>query len=131
MSQINWSEQLGWGQEHIEELRYIGFSYVRQGKYDIALPFFEALQVLDPSNLYDLQTLGAIHIQLNQPIKALPYFDRALKIESRHIPTLLNLTKAFFMLGKKAEGLHLANMLKSEKDPAISSMAKALIMAYE
>lgn len=130
MSKMNWTEKLGWTEEHIEDLRYTGFSYIRQGKYDIALAFFEALTVLERNNTYDIQTLGAIYLELNQPEKALVYFDKALTLEKDHAPTLLNLAKAFFMLGKKEEGLKLANILKNESDKYISNVAKALIMAY-
>jgi hypothetical protein len=34
------------------------------------------------------------------------------------------------MLGKKEEGLKLAHILKNEANPAISNIAKALILAY-
>ena len=131
MGTINWMERLGWTEEHIEDLRYTGFSYVRQGKYDIALAFFEALAVVDPTNAYDAQTLGALYLQLNEPNKALKCFDRALKLEtSDHSPTLLNLAKTFFSMGKKEEGLKLANILKNEKNQTIANVAKALILAY-
>lgn len=130
MGKINWQDKLGWTEEHIEDLRYTGFSYIRQGKYDIALSFFEALVVLDPNSAYDAQTLGALYIQLNQPAKALRYFDKALKLEANHGPTLLNLAKAFFMMGKKEEGLKIVQLLKNEKDPAVSNVAKALLLAY-
>lgn len=130
MSKIDWIKQLGWTEDHLDDLRYAGFAYIKQGKYDIALPFFEALSVLNPENAYDVQTLGALYLQLNNPVKALKAFDKALKIETEHAPTLLNLTKTFFMLGKKEEGLKLANILKNEPDAAISNVAKALILAY-
>jgi regulator of sirC expression with transglutaminase-like and TPR domain len=71
MGRINWLEKLGWKEEHIEDLRYTGYSYIRQGKYDIALPFFEALTILDPESVYDAQTLGAIYLEINEPAKAL------------------------------------------------------------
>lgn len=131
MSTINWMEKLGWTEEHIEDLRYTGFSYVRQGKYEIALSFFEALSILEPESAYDAQTLGAIYLQMNEPEKALKCFDRALKLESTdHAPTLLNLAKTFFSMGRKEEGLKIANILKAEKNQAIANVAKALILAY-
>lgn len=130
MGRINWMKQLGWTPEQIEDMRNAGFAYVRQGKYEIALPFFEALVVLNPDSAYDAQTLGAIYLQINQPAKALKYFDIALKVDADHTPTLLNVTKALFMLGKKHEGLKLAQILVKEKDAAISNVAKALILAY-
>lgn len=130
MTKINWLEKLGWTEEHIEDLRYTGYAYIRQGKYDIALSFFEALAVLDPESAYDAQTLGAIYLELNQPAKALKCFERALLLEADHAPTLLNLSKAFLMLGKKEEAIRLAHILKNEPNPAISNVAKALILAY-
>lgn len=130
MGGINWCEFLGWNEEQIEEMRFMGFSYIRQGKYDIALPFFEALIVVDPESAYDAQTLGALYLQLGQPNKALSCFDKALKLEADHAPTLLNLAKAFFMLGKTQEGLKLANILKDEPNLSISNSAKALLLAY-
>lgn len=130
MSRINWLQTLGWSEEQLDDMRYTGYAYIRQGKYEIALPFFEALSVLSPDNPYDAQTLGAIYLQLGNPGKALKFFDRALKMEADHTPTLLNLCKALFMLGKKDEGLKLANILKNEPDPYIANIAKALILAH-
>jgi tetratricopeptide (TPR) repeat protein len=130
MARVNWREPLGWGEEQIEDLRYIGFAYIRQGKYDIALPIFEALSALDHDSAYDAQTLGALYLQMNQPTKALKLFDKALKLDADHAPTLLNLAKTFFMLGKKEEGLRLASILSNEPNPYISNIAKALILAY-
>lgn len=130
MSRIDWLNVLGWTDEHIEDLRYTGFSYIRQGKYDIALAFFEALAVLDPNSAYDAQTLGAIYLELNRAADALKCFDKALMMEADHSPTLLNLSKAFLMLGRKNEALRLAQVLKNEPDPGISNIAKALILAY-
>lgn len=131
MGTINWMDKLGWTEEHIEDLRYTGYSYIRQGKYDIALPFFEALVVLDPTSAYDAQTLGAIYLQLNQNIQALQCFDRALKLEtSDHGPTLLNLAKVFFSMGKKDEGLKLVQILKNDANPVVANVAKALVLAY-
>lgn len=130
MTRINWSEQLGWNDDQFDEMRVIGYAYLRQGKYDIALSFFEALAVLQPDSAYDAQTLGALYVQLNQPKKALKYIDRALKLEGDHGPTLLNLCKTFFMMGKKEEGLKLAHILKNEPSVVISNTARALILAY-
>lgn len=130
MGKIKWVEALGWTEEHLEEIRHTGYAYIRQGKYDIALPFFEALVILDPTSSYDAQTLGAIYVEVNQPEKAIKFLDRALQIEADHAPTLLNLTKAFFMSGRKEDGKRLATILKKDKNPFIASNATALLMAY-
>lgn len=131
MVKIDWREKLGWGEEHLEDLRFAGYAYLRQGKYDIAISFFEALAVLDPNSAYDSQTLGALYLQVGKPDKAVKWLDRALKIETDHAPTLLNLCKALFMQGKTEQGLKLAHILKKESNLAIANMARALILAHE
>ena len=131
MDTINWMELLGWTEEQLEDLRNVGFAYVRQGKYDIAFPLFEALCVLNPNSAYDVQTLGALYMEMGNPNKALVYFDKALKLDDADQEAiLLNLSKTFFMLGKQHEGVTLANILKEERNPYISNMAKALLLAY-
>lgn len=130
MPRIDWLHELGWNEDHLEEIRNTGYLYIRQGKYDVALPFFEALVVLDPNDAYDAQTLGALYVQINQPEKAIKYLDRALQIEADHSPTLLNLAKAFFMAGKIGEGKKLVNVLKNDSNPFVASSASALLLAY-
>lgn len=131
MSKIKWLEHLGWSEDQLEDLRIAAYAYIRQGKYEIALPFFEMLTILVPDSSYDAQTLGALHLQMGNPAKALRYFDKALKLEPNHPPTLMNLSKAFFMLGNKAEGVKIARLLKQDRDPYISSMAEALLLAFD
>ena len=131
MSKINWLKELGWDEENLEDLRMAGFAYLRQGKYDIAIPFFEALTILDKESAYDIQTLGALYLETNQAEKAIEYLSKSLALESDHAPTLLNMAKALILLGKKDEALKLAHLLEKETNLSISNVAKALILAYE
>lgn len=130
MARRDWKKTLGWTDSHTEEMRYAAYSYVRQGKYDIALPLFEALSLLEPESVYDLQMLGAIYVQINKPLKAIKCLDQALQIEGDHSPTLLNLTKAFFMAEKIDDGIRLARILQNDKDPYIAGQAAALLLSY-
>lgn len=130
MARKDWMGILGWTQDHIEEVRHTGYSYVRQGKYDIAIPFFEALVVLDPSSVYDCQMLGALYVQTGNPEKAIHYLDKALQADAEHGPTLLNLSKAFFMAGRLSDGIRLAKLLQNDTDPYISGNASALLLCY-
>jgi tetratricopeptide (TPR) repeat protein len=130
MSRKNWLKELNWTSLHTDELRNAAYAYIRQGKYEISLPFFEALVVLDPENAYDLQTLGAIYVQINQPKKAIACLNRALQYDADHGATLLNLAKAFFMAGQIDQGKRLANVLQHDKNPLIAGNAAALIMCY-
>ena len=101
MEPVNWLDVLGWDSSQIEDLRFVGFSYIKQGKYDIALKFFEAIVVLAPESEYDLQTLGALFLQTGDNLSALDFLERAIKINPDHSPTLLNRAKAMFLLGYK------------------------------
>ncbi len=130
MARIDWKKRLGWTEEDLDELRNAGYSYIRQGKYNIALPFFEALVILNPDSAYDAQALGALYVETNQPEKAIKYLDRALQLEADHSPTLLNLTKAFFMSGRKGDGIRLAKVLQNDPNPFISGTASALLLSY-
>lgn len=130
MSEIKWTEVLGWGQEEIDDLRYVAYSYIKQGVYDVALTFFDALAVLSPATPYDLQTIGALHLQIGNGLRALDYIDRALKLEPNHLPSKLNRAKALFMLGYKRQGLMQALELEKSADKEIASQAAALVLAY-
>lgn len=130
MSKLNWMEVLGWGGQEISDLRIAAYSYIRQGVYDVALTFFDALEVLTPSIPYDLQTIGALYLQIGNGMKSLDYLDRALKLDPAHLPTQLNRAKALFMLGYKRQGLVQAMELENCPDKEIASQASALILAY-
>ncbi len=131
MSALNWLDILGWGSEEVNDLRYVAYSYIKQGVYDIALTFFDAITVLTPPIAYDLQTIGALHLQLGNGLKALDFLDRALKLESTHLLTQLNRAKALFMLGYKRQGLAQAIELEKCPNPEIASQASALVLAYK
>lgn len=130
MAKVNWREILGWTNEQLEELRFSGFSFLREGHYKKALLFFEALVVLDPRSSYDAQTLGALYLQIGNSEKALETLNYALKLEPLHEPTLLNKAKALIALNKRSEALEIIKQLASSPDTTISGDASALIFAY-
>lgn len=127
---VNWLEVLGWKQEELEDLRFVGYAYIKQGHYDIAFKFFDALVILAKDNAYDLQTLGALYLQKGNNLMALDYLERALKLEPKHLPTLLNRTKALFFLGYKRQGALQARRLLQAEDPQIAGQANALLLAF-
>ncbi len=131
MSELNWSKILGWDDAEIEELRITAFLYIREGKYEIAQSFCETLAVLNPSSSYDLATLGAIYLQLNNPVSALTYLDRAKVANPRSQTIQINRIKALLQLGYREEGLRLlSTFIPLCKDKFISSDAQALKIAY-
>lgn len=130
MSDITWLDVLGWEEEDLQDLRFVGYSYVKQGHYETALKFFEALVILSPDSPYDNQTLGAIHLELGDNLKALNYIDRALILDPKHEQTLLNRAKALLLLGYTNQGITLATNLLTAKNTAIKNGAEALVLAY-
>ncbi|HSX13064.1 MAG TPA: tetratricopeptide repeat protein [Chlamydiales bacterium] len=127
MPPIQWTEVLGWGPEELDDLRFVAYSYIKQGVYDVALTFFNALAVLTPQTAYDLQTLGALYLQLGENLKALDHLDRALKLEPNHFPTQLNRAKALLGLGYKQQAISQAVLLERQADPEIRKQAQAII----
>jgi tetratricopeptide (TPR) repeat protein len=130
MNRENWLDVLGWGGDELEDLRFVGYSYIKQGRYDIALTFFEALVVLSQKSPYDFQTLGALYLQTGNNLMALNYIEQAIKLEPGHLPTLLNRTKALFALGYKQQAITQAKNLEKSPDSHIANQAAALLLAY-
>jgi len=127
---MDWKELLGWGEKELDDLRFVGYSYIKQGKYDVALSFFSALVALDETNPYNLQTIGALYLEKGEHLKALDHLERALQLDSSHAPSLLNRIKALLGLGYKKQALSQAKQLMTNPDTAIASEAEALLLAY-
>lgn len=130
MTSQAWLDILGWGKSELEDLRFVAYSYIKQGHYDIAITFFEALVILSPHTAYDAQTLGALYLQKGNNLAALNYIERSLKIEPNHAPSLLNRTKALFSLGYRRQGLRQAQALVKHADAKVADQASALILAF-
>ncbi len=121
---------LGITQEQMDDIRLAGYCYIKQGVYDIAITFFEALISLNPLSLYDLQTLGALYLQTKEYNKAIQHLDKALTIEPRHYLTKLNKAKTLFLLGEKEKGKIIAAELKNATDRKVAEEASALLLAH-
>lgn len=130
MALVNWRAMLGWSDEQLEELRFSGFSFLREGHYKKALTFFQALIILDPTSTYDLQTLGALYLQMNQGEKALEMLDQALALDPNHEPTQLNRVKALIMVDDAVQAMEEAKLLEKSDDATIANDASALLFAY-
>ncbi len=127
---VDWSEIIGWNTEALEDLRYLGYAYLKQGKFDAAQSFFEALTTLNKTDPYDLQTLGGVYLETGKNLQALNTIEQALKIDPSHSLTLLNRAKALFALGYRRQAIAQAKALVSHSDTAVASQASALLLAY-
>jgi tetratricopeptide (TPR) repeat protein len=130
MGSINWSEIVGWNTEALEDLRYLGYAYLKQGKFDAAQSFFEALITLNKNDAYDFQTLGAVYLETGKNLQALSMIELALKIDPTNSATLLNRAKALFALGYRRQAISQAKNLVNHSDNSVANQASALLLAY-
>lgn len=132
MAKSEWLEVLGWGKEELSDLRLVAYSYVKEGIYDIALTFFDALAILSQENPYDLQMAGALYLQVGNSLKALDLLDRALKLDPTHLPSRLNRAKALFALGGnyRKRAMEEAAALSQSESEEVASQAKALLLSH-
>lgn len=126
-----WKAILGWEEEEIEEIRLSGYSFLKQGHYKKAILFFEALVILNPISIYDLQTLGALYLQVNENKKAIEILNKSLRLAPNHLPSLMNKVKALFCLQKFSEAFPLAQKLTQCFNKSIANEAEALILSYK
>ena len=127
---MRWMEYLGWSNQQINDLRYVGYLYLYEGKYDLATSFFEALTVLDPDNVSDVHALGALYLETGKGLEALSYLNTALQSQPNHQVSLLNKSKALFNLGYKKQALALAKTLLLSDNEKVKDQAQALVLAY-
>ena len=130
MAKENWLDLLGWDETQMEDIRFTGYSYVKQGLYKEAIKFFKVLVILTQKNPYDFQILGALYLEIGNNLSALNYFERALQFDAMHEPTLLNRAKALLLLGYKRQGLIQSTKLEKSSNDFIASEARALTLAY-
>ncbi|PCI77783.1 type III secretion chaperone [Candidatus Aerophobetes bacterium] len=126
-----WLQLLGWNKDNLEDLRFVGYDYIKQGHYSIALNFFGALAKLPTTpEVYDIQTLGALYLELGNHRDALHFLEKALGLDPMDETTLLNRAKTLFMLGYTQQGLTQVGRLTHSDDATIRGQALALSQSY-
>ena len=137
MAKVDWVKKLGWDFNHLEDIIFVGYHYIRQGRYQIAQAFFEGLvamnadQPLAQQLAYDYETLGALYLQLGDYARSLRYLERAHRMQPENGRVLLNKVKALVALKRVMEGLALAHALTNSKDPILRDRAQAIILSQE
>jgi tetratricopeptide (TPR) repeat protein len=125
-----WRDVLGWGDIQLNELRFIGYIYLKEGQFEMARRFFEGLVLVEPDSAYDWRTLGAVYILLNNFPKAIEVLTKALQMEPGHAGAQLNLAKAYLYNGEREKGLEDVKKLTGNPDVPIANDAEALLLAY-
>lgn len=128
---INWKEVVGWSDEQIQDIRILAHSFIRNGKFESACKIIEALLPIDNRRLIDIQTLGALYLDLDNPEKALSYIHQAIQQDPHHLGTRLNQVNALLALGQISAAMKIAQKLASCPDPKIAGQASAFLLAYQ
>lgn len=111
------------------QLRSLAHSYIKQGHYQTAIKILHPLLAI-ANHTEDLQLLGALYVQLEQPEKALEYLKQALERNPSDATSQLNLAKTFLASGDLVNAFHQANILKDNLNVLIAEQAKALLLAH-
>jgi len=127
---MDWQSYLELTDESLEDLRSVGYLYVKQGCFDIALDFFNALLIFNPGNAYDESIVGALYLEKGKYSEALEHLDEVLKTEPNNYLVLLNKAKTLFALGYRTEAIAITKMISNSPNKKLSSQALALLKAY-
>jgi tetratricopeptide (TPR) repeat protein len=68
----------------------LGNVYYDGGRYDLAVPWYEASLKIDPRNVTVSTDLAVCYYNVNQTDKALAQIDHSLSVDPKHAKTLLN-----------------------------------------
>lgn len=123
--------ELGWGDAQRQEMRMLGCDLLREGKYEKATALFEGVVELGSDEVFDLQTLGALYVQLGRWEEALHHLNQAAMRNEKHLPTRLNQAKALVGLERLEEGLEIARRLMGCRNERIREWAEALLLAHD
>ncbi len=105
-----------------------GLEHLRAGRVDEALKHFEAAMASNPDDLVTLNMIGAILCMKDEPADAVPYFERALRIDPGFVPARKNLAIAEFELGRfETAGAHLQALIDVPEARAQASLFLGMI----
>jgi tetratricopeptide (TPR) repeat protein len=122
---------LGWQQNDLSNLQFVAYNYIKQGKYDVAQTILEALEVLDPTDSYTLQTLGAVYIENKNPYGALNVLEKALQLDPLHELSQFNRIQALISLGLKKQALIDCEKMVNAKNPMLKAKAEAILLSEQ
>ena len=78
---------------------------VKDGEYVEALKFGKSLEEEFSNDPDFLFIMGGIYVILEEPKKAIPYFEKALEIKNDDVETLMLKTNAHLLLQQKNEAI--------------------------
>jgi len=83
----------------------LGVACVEQGRYQEALDAFQAAHACAPKHALTLYNIGHTYLQLNEPERAMPWLERALRQEPQDLAALHQIGLACERLGRRDEAV--------------------------
>lgn len=118
--------------KELQALTTVAYSHFENNRYKEALQLFDMLAMLDPDNVYYKHGAGACALQLGQAQTAFNWYERALGVQTDHIPSLVGKGEALLHLKKVDQALALFEQVFAKNpastDPAVQR-AKQIVMA--
>ena len=90
--------------ETYDNIRFMASEYIKQGVYHTAIDLLVGLTELD-EEIYDLQSLGALYLEIGDYDNALEYLDKALAKDPNHWSSVLNKINVLVYSDKKEEAI--------------------------
>ena len=113
------------------DIRFIATSYIKQGAYNLAIDLFSGLTELE-DHAYDLQTLGALYLEVGNYESALEYLNKALAKDPEHTASIMNKIEVLSYSNKKTEALSEAkNFLERCNDKNLQEKLRFIISNLE
>jgi tetratricopeptide (TPR) repeat protein len=108
--------------DHWPTLLVAAFLETRQGTPDVALQMAERARKLAPASFFWLcdAEMGRALLAKDQPEKAVPVFERAVKLQPDNAQTHFYLVQAYRRVGRKSDAQHERDefvRLKAQQDP--------------
>ncbi|UCF37121.1 MAG: tetratricopeptide repeat protein [Acidobacteriota bacterium] len=99
--------------ENAEVRVALGDQFYDMGRFDAAIPWYEAALALNPENLHASTDLGTCYLYTGDFEKAMDRYQKSLLIEPDHPQTLQNMGVAKFSEGDNQGAIDLWNRLLS------------------
>lgn len=129
--EANLKKLRGYRSEDLMAIAEIGYHYLFSGGYNLALPLFEGLQAIDPTEGYFAAALGLVHDHLGNLEEAELWYRKAAALDPGDPRPEINRAELRILKADFAKARELlirgTNKAKARGDSALEGKARALL----
>lgn len=96
---LSWADLSQYTPERLLQIAEVGYNQFKIGKYDSSERIFKGLTVIDPSNYYYHQMLGATFQRLGKQPEAIVEYSLGISLNPKDLVSLTNRGEIYFKLG--------------------------------